>query len=121
MLAAAGEGDPLASSIVSDVLDSVALVVIAVAAVTNPESVVLEGSVGRALTPYLAQLEQRVSPHLPAPPRILASSLGSRATVLGAIAAAMQLAHQESQPADLGGVLDIGLLHRRRGQDAQDA
>jgi glucokinase len=121
ILTAARDGDPLAASIVETVLDSVALVVIAIAAVANPEIVVLDGSVGRALSPYLQQLGLSVSPHLPAPPTILTSSLGTRATVLGAIAAAMQLSRQESQPADLGGVLDLGLLQRRRGPGVEDA
>ena len=113
---AAQDGDVLALRLVNAVLDRVAIAIINVAAVANPERVVLDGSVGRALSPWLDELSTRIAPHLPAPPSIVVSSLGAYATVFGAVAAALQLTRRQREPAHLTSVLDVRPLQRRRGQ-----
>jgi predicted NBD/HSP70 family sugar kinase len=99
VLAAAGEGDAIASAVVEELLDDLAMGIVAVACTVDPELVILEGGVGRSLGPYLDALVARVAPSLPAPPRIVTSSLGSDATVIGAIAAALELARRRTAPA----------------------
>ena len=116
VFAAAQDGDALALQLVSEVLDHVAIAAIALGAIANPERVILDGSVGRALSPWLDELAGRVAPHLPAPPSIVVSGLGAYATVLGAVAAALQLTRREREPAHLTGILDVRPLQRRRGQ-----
>ena len=76
-----------------------AMAIIAIASTVDPELVILEGGVGRSLGPYLDRLVSRIAPSLPAPPHIVTSSLGSEATVIGAIAAALELSRRRSAPA----------------------
>jgi glucokinase len=77
------------------------MAIVALGAVADPEVVVLEGSVGRALAPSVDRLVERVSSQLPAPPRVVVSSLGANATVVGAVAAALQLARTRTAPPEL--------------------
>jgi predicted NBD/HSP70 family sugar kinase len=99
VLAAAGLGDPVAHKVVDELLDDLAMAIIAIASTVDPELVILEGGVGRSLGPYLETLVSRIAPSLPAPPRIVTSSLGSDATVIGAIAAALELSRRRTAPA----------------------
>ena len=99
VLAAAGEGDAVGRAVIDELLDDLAMAIVAIAATVDPELVILEGGVGRSLDPYLEELVTRIAPSLPAPPRIVTSSLGSDATVIGAIAAALELARQRTAPA----------------------
>ena len=104
---AAAEGAAWALEVIDEVVDHVAMAIVAIGAVADPEVVILEGSVGRALGPFLPRLVERVSSQLPAPPRVVASSLGSNATVVGAIAAALQLARTHGAPAELSSAFTV--------------
>jgi hypothetical protein len=70
------------------------MALIALAAVTDPEVLILDGTIGLALAPWLADLVGLVARHLPDPPDVVVSSLGPEATALGAVAAALQLVRQ---------------------------
>jgi glucokinase len=98
VFAAAIGGDALASQVIGDLLDHVAMALVALAATIDPEVIVLDGSVGRALAPWCDELAALLARHLPAPPALAVSSLGGDATVLGAVAAALQLARQPDAP-----------------------
>ncbi|WP_232664823.1 ROK family transcriptional regulator [Pseudonocardia sp. TRM90224] len=91
VFAAAAAGGRHATGIVGHVLDGIALCVLALGAVADPELVLLGGSVGRAVEPFLGALTERVERHSPAPPRIVVTGLGSSATALGAVDAAVAL------------------------------
>ncbi len=108
VFAAAQSGDPLALRVVDEVLDWVALALADVVATVDPELVVLEGGVGRSLAPYLADIERRMGRRVPVMPRVAVSRLGPDATMLGAIAAALQLAHRRSAPSALFRAFDVG-------------
>lgn len=108
ILAAAAAGDALASAIVDKVADDVAMAVIALAAVVDPEVIVLDGSVGRALAPWLDGIAALVARHLPDPPAIAISSLDTEATALGAVAAALQLARRRGAPGPYVDTLTVG-------------
>ena len=96
---AAAAGDPLAGDVIAELIDDLAMLVTAFVCTVDPEVIVLEGGLGRSLGPYLDELTGRIAPSLPSMPRIVVSSLGREATVLGAVAAALELARRRSAPA----------------------
>ena len=102
VIEAARAGDALARHVVDELLDQVALAVIAFATVVDPELVILDGGLGRALEPYVEALDARVEPRVPAAPRIVASRLGKDATVTGAVAAALELARRPARASHFG-------------------
>ena len=104
---AALEGDALARRVIDELLDDLAMGIVALVALVDPELVVLEGGVGRALGPFLDDLRDRVAPSVPFAPRIVISSLGQDATVLGAVAAALALARQRTAPAAVMGAFAV--------------
>jgi glucokinase len=88
---AAEAGDRVAREVVDAMVDHVAMAIIALGSVTDPDVVVLDGAVGRALDPYAGTIQGLVDRHLATPPRIVVSSLREGATALGAVAAALDL------------------------------
>jgi glucokinase len=86
VFAAARAGDPVAGEVVTEVLEHVAMTVVDVTAVVDPELVVLDGSVGRALAPYLDRLVGLVEPSVLYPPDIRVSTLAPTSTLAGAVA-----------------------------------
>ena len=88
----------MVNGIVDELIDALALCVITLAAVTDPEIVVVDGSVGRALAPFFPRIDETVARHIPAPPRIVASELEFNSTVRGAIASALRLFHSADVP-----------------------
>ncbi len=103
LFAAAADRDPVAAAVVDDLLDRVSLVLIAVGAIVDPALVILDGPLGRALEPSVPVLAARLDLRLPRPPRLVVSSLRGDATLLGAVAAALQLARRRSAPSALFG------------------
>jgi glucokinase len=91
LFAAADAGDATATDIIASVVDHVAMVVIALGSVVDPDVVVLDGSVGLALGRWAPDIEALAARHLPTHPRVLTSSLAGEATALGAVAAALDL------------------------------
>ena len=108
VLRTAAAGDPQAAAVARDLVDHVAMTLIAVAATTDPELVVLDGTVGVALEPWLDALRDLVARHLPFPPALAISSLGTEATALGAVAAALQLARKRGAPGPYADTLTVG-------------
>ena len=115
VFAAAKASDPLALSVLDELIDHVAMAIIAIVSTVDPDLVILEGDVGRALNPYIDTISRRVADRVPAPPRIVISSLQSNATLLGAIAAGLELARQGSVPSVLfeSFGFDMGIRHAR--------
>jgi predicted NBD/HSP70 family sugar kinase len=107
VLESAARGDALATQVVEELLDDLAMGLVALIALVDPELVVLEGGIGRSLGPFLDALRARVAPSVPVPPRIVLSSLGQDATVLGAVAAALGLARQRTAPAAVLGAFSV--------------
>ncbi len=98
VLEAARAGDRVAMGVVHTMVDHVAMAIIATASVADPETVILDGSVGRALEPWIPELTELVGRHLPAAPNVVISSLAGEATVIGAIAAALDLSRSRRGP-----------------------
>ena len=96
---AAYNGDSMALSIINDEAKTLALGVVAVASILDPELVVFTGSIGSQEL-LVAAVVRNVSEILHSPPRILISSLGSRGTIFGAITVAFEaVRHQILQGA----------------------
>ena len=104
---AASQGDAVAMAVIEALLDDVAIALIAVVGTLDPERIILDGGVGRSLEPYLERIAQRLVRHVPAAPELLVSRLGPNATVVGAIAAALQLTRRQSLPSSFLGAFAI--------------
>ncbi len=82
---AAAKGQAWARAMLEDVIDYLAIAIGNVSVMLDPELIVLGG----ALTPYAASLTEAITKRMqgtiPSPPRLQASDLGQRATVMGAI------------------------------------
>jgi predicted NBD/HSP70 family sugar kinase len=120
VLAAADAGDALARRVVGELLDDLAVAIVAFVCTVDPELVILEGGVGRSLAAYRDDLVARVAPSVPSVPRVEVSALGRDATVLGAVAAALELARRHAAPASVQDAFTIGgvAYARPSGSDA---
>ena len=116
VFAAAADGDDLAARTIAEAVEALSLALTAAAATVDPAVVILEGGVGRSLGPYLPVIRARLAARLPAPPAVVVSGLQS-ASVLGAVAAALQLARERRAPGPLSGAI----LPGRWVTTAQDA
>jgi glucokinase len=95
----AAAGDPVARMVIGELVDQVAIAVAAVAALLDPHRVILDGSIGRALGPYLPKIDALVRRTTYRAPELTISALGPNATVIGGIAAALALHRESNAPA----------------------
>jgi predicted NBD/HSP70 family sugar kinase len=89
----AAAGDALASRILDEEARYVALGIVAISAVTDPEVVVLSGGVG-AIGALLEPVREHVATLAARPPRVVTGLLGERAPLVGAIGLALDLGLQ---------------------------
>jgi glucokinase len=94
---AADAGDPAAAEVVDEILDHVAMTIIDVTAVVDPELVVLDGSIGRALAPHLDRLADLVAGSVLYAPELRVSTLAPTAVLAGAVAEAQRLQGQRRE------------------------
>jgi glucokinase len=92
VFAAAQRADRLAGQLVDELLEHVAMAVVDITAVVDPELVVLDGSLGRALRPCLPRLTELIRPSVLCPPDLAVSTLAPNAALVGAITEARRLA-----------------------------
>ena len=83
---AARSGDLLAQEVVDETVDYLSIIVANVAAILNPELIVLGGGIARSADLLIEPIRQRVEGVVPVMPLIKASELGENAAVMGAIA-----------------------------------
>jgi glucokinase len=98
LFVAAAAGDKVARELIDELIETVAITITAVAAIVDPARVILGGSIGRALAPYLTQIETLLGQVTYRPPEVVVSSLGPNATVIGAIASALALHRDAHAP-----------------------
>src|ERR1017187_6444501 len=91
IFAAASRNDPIALRVIGDLIENVAMVVTGAVAFIDPEIIVLEGSIGRALEPYLGRIEDLVERATGRAPILSISTLGPNATIVGALSPALLL------------------------------
>ena len=102
VFAAAATGDAVGGRIVHDLVGHVAAAIVATTALIDPELVILDGSIGRALEPWLPELTAAVQERVFGAPEIVISQLGPNATVTGAIARALAMVAEQDAPVPLG-------------------
>lgn len=88
LFAAARRGDRPAVQVLEEFLEHVAMTVVDVVAVLDPERVIFDGSIGRALGPYLARLGELIAPSVLYVPELVVSALTPSAPLVGAVAEA---------------------------------
>ncbi|WP_433516069.1 ROK family transcriptional regulator [Nonomuraea sp. CA-143628] len=86
VFAVAAAGDPAARSVVEAEGRRIGGLLVAVAAVLDPEVIVLSGGVGRNLDLLGAAIEDRIAELGPLRPTVVASALGDSGVLLGAVA-----------------------------------
>lgn len=107
VFSAAAAGDDVALTVVGAAVNHLALVLTAIVATVDPALIVIDGSVGRSMEPFLPAIRERLARRLPVLPTVVVSRLPS-ATVIGAIAAALQLARERRAPGALSEALRHG-------------
>jgi glucokinase len=85
VLAAAKSGDPTALAVVSDVLEHLARAIANLTSVLDPELVILDGGVGRALAPWIGELQGRIGELIPFAAKLVVSELLPTAPLVGAV------------------------------------
>jgi glucokinase len=90
---AARQGQAWALTIVSEEVDYLAIAIGNLAVFFDPELIVLGGGVSNSADLLIDPILHRLKDMLPMPPKLVASSLGPRATVMGAIT---KVLHQTS-------------------------
>src|SRR5215211_6623801 len=84
------EEDDALAVMADDVTDYLTMAIIAVAALLDPEAIIVGGGTAEAGEDLLDPVRERVSREVPALPLIIASALGSEAQLYGAVVAALQ-------------------------------
>jgi predicted NBD/HSP70 family sugar kinase len=93
VFAAAGDGDRAARRVVTQEADRIALTIAAVAAVLDPELVILGGGIGANGDLLLSPVRRRLAELSPFRPTIEASILREEATLYGSVSMALRAAH----------------------------
>jgi predicted NBD/HSP70 family sugar kinase len=88
-IAYAEEDDALAA-LADEVADHLAIAIIAVAALLDPEAIVVGGGTAEAGEDLLDPVRERLAREVAAPPLLIASALGPDAQAYGAVACALQ-------------------------------
>lgn len=112
---AARTGEPAARELIDELVERLAMAIIALTAVVDPETVVLEGSIGQALAPRLSEIRELVANNVLTPPEIVVSELGATATAIGAVAAALQLSRHQLAPSAVLDTFRVGFDRHRLG------
>jgi predicted NBD/HSP70 family sugar kinase len=86
VFSAAADGDPAARSVVETEGRRIGGLLVAVAAVLDPEVIVLSGGVGRNLDLLGTSIRRRIAELGPLRPEVVASALGDSGVLLGAVA-----------------------------------
>jgi glucokinase-like ROK family protein len=85
VFAAARSGDSLAQQVVNETVDYLSLAIANISATLDPEVIILGGGVARSADLLIEPILQRIEGVVPFVPRLVASPLGRRAAVMGAI------------------------------------
>lgn len=78
------------AAVADEVADYLAMAIIAIAALLDPEAIIVGGGTAEAGEDLLDPVRERVAREVPAPPQIIASAFGSEAQLQGAVFAALQ-------------------------------
>jgi glucokinase len=101
VFAAAARGDGVGERVVRELVGHVAAAIAGTTALVDPDRIILDGRIGRALRPWLGDLRAQATAQVFRPPEIVISELGPNATVTGAIARALAMVTEQERPAQL--------------------
>jgi glucokinase len=101
--------DPVAREVIGELLDHVAMAIVGLTAVLDPARIIFDGSVGRALEPYVDELVARAGRRIRHLPELCFSRLGPNATLIGAIAGALALNREVEARAVVADIPNDGL------------
>jgi predicted NBD/HSP70 family sugar kinase len=90
----AARGDRVAAQVVADVTADLGDLVVDVAALLDPEVIVVGGGLAEAGAALFAPLSERLAAALPYPPRLVPSALEDAAVLHGAVSVALALARR---------------------------
>ena len=93
------EEDGDLAAMADEVTDYVAMAVIAIAALLDPEAIIVGGGTAEAGEDLLDPVRERVAREVAEPPVLIASTLGSEAQLYGAVYAALREAESEASRA----------------------
>ena len=79
------------AAVADEVADYLAMAIVAIAALLDPEAIIVGGGTAEAGEDLLDPVRERVAREVPAPPVIIASAFGSEAQLHGAVFAALQV------------------------------
>lgn len=104
VFALAKDGDAIARDVVEEAITAWGDLVVDVAALLDPQIIVVGGGLARSQSDVLDRLDVRLNDALPFPPRLVASDLGEDAVARGAVSLALTLARRRlaGQPSGLG-------------------
>jgi glucokinase len=97
--AAGADADPRLEDLARDIADDLALAVIAIASVLDPEAIVFGGGTAAAGEALLARVRERVRGALGVEPALVVAALGEEAQLYGAVAGAMNRLDPTFDPA----------------------
>jgi len=115
IFAAAACGDRVGRRVVGELVAHVTAAIVGSTALIDPERIILDGSVGRALEPWLPEICVAVAERVFRAPEIVISGLGPNATVIGAIARALALVAELDAPKRWPREPGAGSARRRGG------
>jgi predicted NBD/HSP70 family sugar kinase len=108
-------GDPIAADVIAETARLLALTVLTVATLLDPEMIVLGGSIG-SRPELVDKVRERLAGCMAAPIPVEASALGNRAGIVGALAVALNNVHNSLfAPARLPKALALPALPELRG------
>lgn len=90
----AAAGDAFATQVVAEVVDALGELVVNIAAILDPEVIVLGGGLAKTGQVLLSPLADRLATSVPYPPRLAASTLAEQAVAQGAALLAFSVAKQ---------------------------
>lgn len=90
----AAGGDPIAAAVIDEVVDALGELVVNVAALLDPEVIVLGGGLASSGAVLFEVLSGRLASAVPFPPRLVPSALEDAAVVHGAVSVALALARR---------------------------
>lgn len=80
----AGSGDFTAGKIIEEAVSHITAALINIAAVLNPEVILISGGVGSQLSPFLEQMDGNLEKYVPIKPELRISSMQNRSVLYGA-------------------------------------
>lgn len=82
----ARQGDPIAQKVVQGFTEHLAMAIVSISAVLDPELIILGGGVSKEADLFLPELEKLAFPVLQSQPKLMVTELGDIAGVMGAVA-----------------------------------